>query len=220
MLPNTLSDVSSIINAAEAPVVLLVVADGCENELSSTQTSIETQIVNHPVVYFSLCIPEEQMAFPRVSTPTLYFFLPKNQTPVFWRKDAIISTLTTDIDILMKMHQGKSYDEARFTEKELQQIVEVEKFLEEEKTTLSTFPSPFQQARNLAKELWKSGKNAARGLPVLVSTEVGFERFNLCQGCEFFEKESSRCTKCGCFMKTKTQIASAACPVGKWNSTV
>ena len=220
MLPNTLSDVSSIIDNAKSPVVLLVMADGCEHELSNIQKEIEAQIINHPVVYFSLCIPEEQMPFPRVSTPTLYFFLPQNQTPMFWRNTSITVTLSTDIDILMKMHTGKSYDEARFTETERRQITEVENFLEEEKKTLSTFPSPFQQARNLAKEMWKTGKNAARGLPVLVPTEIGFQRFNLCQGCEFFEKDSSRCTKCGCFMKTKTQLASASCPVGKWNATV
>lgn len=220
MLPNTLPEISSIIDEAKSPVVLLVVSDGCEHEISSTQKDIENQVVNHPVVYFSLCIPEEQMSFPRVSTPILYFFLPKNQTPVFWRKDAITATLSTDIDILLKMNEGKTYEEARFTENERKQIDEVDKFLEEEKSTLNKFPSPFQQARNLAKEMWKTGKNAARGLPVLVPAEVGFQRFSMCQGCEFFEKEASRCTKCGCFMKTKTQLASASCPVGKWNATV
>ena len=41
-------------------------------------------------------------------------------------------------------------------------------------------------------------------------------RFAECQGCEHFIKDSSRCKKCGCFMKVKTRIATARCPVGKW----
>ena len=40
-------------------------------------------------------------------------------------------------------------------------------------------------------------------------------RWDICLGCEFF-KDSGRCSKCGCFMKVKTQFIHASCPVGKW----
>ena len=40
-------------------------------------------------------------------------------------------------------------------------------------------------------------------------------RWSLCSGCEFLT-ESNRCTKCGCFMKVKHKLASARCPIGKW----
>ena len=40
------------------------------------------------------------------------------------------------------------------------------------------------------------------------------KRWDLCQGCEFLKND--KCEKCGCFMKVKTKIASARCPIGKW----
>jgi hypothetical protein len=218
MLPNTLSDISNIIDEAKSPLAILVVADGCENEMGTVQKDVETQIINYSVVYFSMCIPEEKMSFPRVATPTLYFFLPKNQTPVFWRTNNIQATLQTDIGILMKMNQGQTYEEARFTESERKHIQEVDSFLQEEKSTITKFPSPFQQARNLAKEMWKTGKNAARGLPVLVTADLAFERFSTCEACPKFDKASTRCSECGCFMKTKTHLASASCPIGNWSA--
>lgn len=42
-------------------------------------------------------------------------------------------------------------------------------------------------------------------------------RLNLCQTCEFFKKNGSRCKKCQCFMKLKTELANARCPIGKWD---
>ena len=40
------------------------------------------------------------------------------------------------------------------------------------------------------------------------------KRWDLCQGCEFLKND--KCEKCGCFMKVKTRIATARCPIGKW----
>lgn len=37
-----------------------------------------------------------------------------------------------------------------------------------------------------------------------------------CRSCENFIKITSTCTQCGCFMKFKTQIKNAKCPIGKW----
>ena len=42
------------------------------------------------------------------------------------------------------------------------------------------------------------------------------KRWAICQGCEFFTK-SHQCTKCGCFMRIKTKVATVACPMGKWD---
>ena len=54
------------------------------------------------------------------------------------------------------------------------------------------------------------------------------KRWSECQKCEHLEKreklgvEYNRCNQCGCFMKIgdqhiKTKMATAACPVGKWD---
>ena len=41
------------------------------------------------------------------------------------------------------------------------------------------------------------------------------KRWDLCTGCEFLT-EKNKCLKCGCFMKVKTRVATASCPIGKW----
>lgn len=46
--------------------------------------------------------------------------------------------------------------------------------------------------------------------------ELAQYRLEICKGCEHFSKLSLRCKKCGCFMKLKTQLEKAYCPIGKW----
>ena len=46
--------------------------------------------------------------------------------------------------------------------------------------------------------------------------ELAAYRLEICRGCEHFSKLSLRCKKCGCFMKLKTQLEKAYCPIGKW----
>ena len=41
-------------------------------------------------------------------------------------------------------------------------------------------------------------------------------RLNICSGCEFFKKNGARCKKCHCFMKLKTELLHAKCPIHKW----
>ena len=41
-------------------------------------------------------------------------------------------------------------------------------------------------------------------------------RWSECQGCEHLIKATNQCKKCGCFMKVKTRISTARCPIGKW----
>lgn len=46
--------------------------------------------------------------------------------------------------------------------------------------------------------------------------DIAQERLAICEGCEFFRPKSKTCQKCGCFMKLKTKLEKAHCPVGKW----
>ena len=41
------------------------------------------------------------------------------------------------------------------------------------------------------------------------------DRVKKCMGCPYITPKF-RCTQCGCFMKLKTKIAGARCPIGKW----
>lgn len=45
--------------------------------------------------------------------------------------------------------------------------------------------------------------------------DIILDRVNSCKNCEFITPKF-RCTQCGCFMKAKTLLAGAKCPIGKW----
>ena len=165
-----------------------------------------------------MCYNDNNMPFPRVLPDALYYFAPQNQTPLFWRpSNHVISDIHGDIDAAFKMMQGATYAEARFSGNDRVNYENSEKYVQED---VSTFPSAFQQARNLVKDIWRAGKNAAQGLPVIAPAEEGFKRLQICEGCDKFDKDTQRCKECGCFMKTKTQLAGASCPLNKWESIV
>lgn len=49
-----------------------------------------------------------------------------------------------------------------------------------------------------------------------VTEEKRNQRFDMCKACPEFLELTSQCKKCGCFMKVKTALESAKCPIGKW----
>jgi len=48
----------------------------------------------------------------------------------------------------------------------------------------------------------------------LVSDEID-ERWIICQACPELTS-GNRCRQCGCFMKLKTKLKAAKCPLDKW----
>lgn len=42
------------------------------------------------------------------------------------------------------------------------------------------------------------------------------ERMQICMDCEHLFKKTRQCKQCGCFMKIKTRMKNASCPIGKW----
>lgn len=42
------------------------------------------------------------------------------------------------------------------------------------------------------------------------------QRLDICRECKYLNKTLMKCTKCGCFMKLKSTLHQAKCPVGKW----
>ena len=51
---------------------------------------------------------------------------------------------------------------------------------------------------------------------MLHDQEIIDKRWAECEKCEFLIKPTNNCKKCGCFMKVKTRVATASCPIGKW----
>jgi hypothetical protein len=41
-------------------------------------------------------------------------------------------------------------------------------------------------------------------------------RLAICNECPFFKKNIAKCTKCGCYMKLKSTLRQAKCPIDKW----
>lgn len=208
-------ELKDLIDTAQYPVVTVVLAEGCESFKSKFLTDLENQIrgQQNPVHLHTICYREEPIMFPRPLTQVVYYFAPKNYTPLFYRQGQRAMDIPIDIVTAYKMIEGMSYAEAAFGIENKEKYEQTEEMMKTEDT--SKFPSIFQQARNLAKEMWITGKHAAQGLPVIVEAETAFNRFSICQGCEFL-RENFRCEKCGCFMKAKTQLAASACPIGKW----
>lgn len=46
--------------------------------------------------------------------------------------------------------------------------------------------------------------------------DLAKRRLDICKSCEWYRPKSNTCKKCGCFMKLKTQLKDAKCPIGKW----
>lgn len=51
-----------------------------------------------------------------------------------------------------------------------------------------------------------------------VDEDLAKKRLDLCLNCEHLIKLTTTCKKCGCFMKEKTKLPHASCPVGKWEA--
>ena len=216
MQPNNNQQLTDIIDSVSDIIVALVVSDGCENFKSQLVQDFETKLAAQPIPthLYTICYGEQSLPFPRPYTPAVYYFAPKTQIPLFYRLHGqMVQDVTKDVQTAKEMMSGKQYTDAAMDEPTRAQYMKTEEMLKTE--DVSQFPPFFQQIRNLGKEMWNTGKHAAQGLPILADADTAFQRISTCQGCEFF-KDDSRCEKCGCFMKTKTQLASATCPIGKW----
>ena len=49
-----------------------------------------------------------------------------------------------------------------------------------------------------------------------VTEEIQKKRYDICKGCPDFISLTSQCKRCGCFMKHKSKLSAASCPIGKW----
>ena len=52
--------------------------------------------------------------------------------------------------------------------------------------------------------------------PTMASEDIALERLAICKACPELIKLTTQCKKCGCFMKLKTTLQDATCPIGKW----
>jgi len=72
------------------------------------------------------------------------------------------------------------------------------------------YPSPAQQATNLAHSLWDW---ATSGFSLAGDEEVARRRA-ICLDCE--QWDDGRCRICGCFLAAKIRMKTEHCPIAKW----
>ena len=51
-----------------------------------------------------------------------------------------------------------------------------------------------------------------------MNKEIRLARIDQCAACDRLFRPTFTCKECGCFMKVKTRLAGASCPLGKWGS--
>ena len=204
-----------IIEESQYPILVFVVGGDCADHKSREEVELEKVVEEHPKTlnYIRYCVPDTTMMFPLVQPNTLYYFIPKNHTPIFWRLIPLLS-FEESVEIIYKVMGGLTYDQAKYPNEVLRDIEKTTQMLAKEQ--LSEYPPMFVQFRNFAKDFYKSAKQAARNLPVLLPAEEAFARMEICRGCDRFDAEAVRCKECGCSMTLKTHLATADCPLGKW----
>ena len=79
--------------------------------------------------------------------------------------------------------------------------------------TSCSMPSLFQSSKNFLISTAKHIANNATS----TSKKNQKLRLSICRSCDFFQKDSQRCLKCGCYVNIKTSWASESCPEGKWD---
>jgi len=52
--------------------------------------------------------------------------------------------------------------------------------------------------------------------PTIAPRAISKQRLEICEACEQYMPETAQCSLCLCFMKLKTAMANAACPLELW----
>lgn len=78
-----------------------------------------------------------------------------------------------------------------------------------------SFPSFFEQVKNLSSLASNVAKDVVEGKKMLSSKKVQDERWDICDTC--YHNCGGRCAICGCQIGTKVKFAASRCPLMKWN---
>lgn len=72
-------------------------------------------------------------------------------------------------------------------------------------------------------EQWKENLGETRPWDLVnpktkyVPKEIAQARYDICKVCPELIQTTKQCKKCGCFMRAKTTLAHAECPLHKWS---
>lgn len=69
---------------------------------------------------------------------------------------------------------------------------------------------------NKLKNTIIDAKEKARNSIEFIDITESDKRIAICLECPHLSHTLMQCEKCGCFMKAKTKLKSASCPINKW----
>lgn len=85
----------------------------------------------------------------------------------------------------------------------------------DKKNTVSDLESGISMAEKLKSFTKAAVSHAADGF-ANVSSEKKKQRQDICNACEFINKDNNTCNQCGCYLDVKTSWRTTSCPIGKW----
>lgn len=89
--------------------------------------------------------------------------------------------------------------------------------LQEKEKAEQKFPTKIEMLRSFTSAVADEIRSFSKQEKLISQEEID-ARLSICKSCEFFRESSSRCVKCGCFLKVKTMFKTQSCPIGKWKS--
>lgn len=78
-----------------------------------------------------------------------------------------------------------------------------------------SFPSFFEQVKNLSSLASDVAKDVVDRKKILSSEKVQDERWEICGTCS--HNYDGRCAICGCHIGNKVKFSASRCPLMKWN---
>lgn len=69
--------------------------------------------------------------------------------------------------------------------------------------------------KSLKSKLEESKQNISI-IQIKTDPDIREDRLAACLSCEHLFKPTDSCKKCGCFVRAKTWLKDAKCPIGKW----
>jgi hypothetical protein len=78
------------------------------------------------------------------------------------------------------------------------------------------YPDFWEQMKGFAEFTGKQVKQASTGNSLIVDEETKEKRWEICNSCDFLDKNKNRCRKCGCYMNIKIQFKDVQCPIKLW----
>jgi hypothetical protein len=229
MIVNNLPRVTQTVKSAKDIVILYVKSLPCNTKVEGKNDFdsdyVDMQVNDNliqffsdrkDVQYISHCYTSDEMPFPHPASK-IYFFFPGAETP------------TASLDPEFALHNFVAFfyhTESIWTNKPIGDILRERGINSDEdldRYRIRPFEEPsaphsMASVGSMASNLLKTTKDVViagiRTGEVFVSDQIAEERISYCNSCEFFKQ--SRCTKCGCFMASKSKLKSVSCPIGKW----